>query len=153
MKMLRMWRNGESGEIVQAIIEHNFKILGKNLQNHILALSTTERNTMHSDYLKEGLIVYDIDFKKWFQYQSGVWVRFPLGSSSYTQLINSTDWNENNEITIKYSMFEIENPIVTLYYLNSDYIYEEVAGGVYIKDDYTIILKSDLPFNGKVVVR
>lgn len=68
---LKTWNNGERAEIIKSIIESNFKLLGRHLPHNILALTTAERNVLSSDYLSDGLIVFDTTIQKWVQYKNG----------------------------------------------------------------------------------
>ena len=148
---MRMWRNGEKAEIIQKIIEYNFKLLGRHLPNNLLALSTIERETLSSDYLCEGLIVYDTTLNKWFRYKSNSWEEYNIGNSGYIQDFTTTDWN-SNEILIPYSAHLVSNPSVTLYMLNEG-VYFPVIGGVIIDRINNITLTADLPFVGRVIIK
>lgn len=145
---MRMWKNGEKAEIVQKIIEYNFKLLGKHLSQNMLSLSTTERELLSSDYLSKGLRVYDTDLNKWFMYNGVKWVEW---YQEYVKDILIGDWN-NGKITIPYSVHLRENPIVQLY-ISNDNILSPVLGGVDIDADYNVILSTDLSFDGKVVIK
>ena len=79
--MLKTWRNGEKSEVIKKIIEDNFKILGKNLSHNMLSLSSVERNSLASDYLCDGLIVFDTTLKKWMQYSGGLWNEYKFLST------------------------------------------------------------------------
>ena len=154
---MRMWRNGETAEIVQKIIEYNFKLLGRHLPNNILALPTTQRETLSSDYLCEGLIVYDTTLNKWFRYTSNSWEEYTIDndtsgeSAVYTKTFTAADW-ENKEIYISYSTDLISNPSVGLAILDNG-VYSPVIGGVIMDRNDNIILTTDLPFDGKVVIK
>ena len=69
----------------------------------------------------------------------------------HTQNIAVSDWT-NNTISIPFSKHSIENPTVQLFivYGNS---FEPVLGGVEIDSDYNVTLSTDLPFNGKVMIK
>lgn len=150
--MLKTWKNGEKAVSIQKVIDDNFKILGKYLSQNILALSTAEISALQTDYTSEGLRVFDKTKEKWMKYESGVWVEDTVGNSSaYVKTISKSDWN-NGEITIPKSTHGRTNPFVDLYVYNNG-VYEDVVGGVRIDSEYNVILKSDLSFDGKVVIR
>lgn len=159
---LKMWNNGDTGEIAQAIIESNFKILGRYLSKNVLALSSQERKALSSDYLSEKLIVFDTDEKKWFEYINGKWEVSQINNSSninvndsenksYVLDFSSADWN-NNVIYIPYSNHLISNPTASLYFF-IDGAYELVLGGVQVDSDYNITISSDGAYDGKVVIK
>ncbi len=145
---LRTWRNGEEAEVVQKIIEYNFKLLGRYLSGNMLCLSSSERKTLSSDYLREGLIIYDTTENAWYKYVSGTWKKSP---TEYNLTITETDW-VNNEITISFPTHLITNPIVQLFIKDGN-SYSPVIGGVSVDNSFNITLSSDMPFDGKVVVK
>lgn len=147
---LKTWINGEKAEIVQKIIEYNFKILGKHLPHNILSLSSTDRKLLSSDYLCEGLIVFDTTLKKWMQYFNGNWIDFSP-NNKYEISINKSDWFDG-EILIPYQVHLVSSPTVQLFILTEN-DYEAVLGGVKINSNHDIILRSDLEFEGKVVIQ
>lgn len=61
------------------------------------------------------------------------------------------DWVDNT-IQITYDEHCVSIPTPSLYRLN-DGLYEEVVGGITIDSDKTVIIQSDLPFDGRVVVK
>ena len=63
---------------------------------------------------------------------------------------NASDW-VNGVINISYSQYKKVNPCVDLYIKNDDG-YSFVYGGYKIKTD-GIELQSDMPYEGKVVIR
>lgn len=151
---LKTWNNGEKGEVVQAIIEANFKILGRHLNENVLSLSTEERSLLSSDYLSEGLIVYDKDLEVFMQYKNGKWDGISIGGSNsfvYSQDLAVSSWI-SGEISIPHSLHLVSNPCVQLYILQ-DGKYESVLGGIYIDNEYNVTLSTDLPFDGKVVIK
>ena len=148
--MLKSWSNGEKSEIIKAIIENNFRILGKHLPNNMLSLTTTERTSLTSDYLSEGLVVFDNTLKKWFEYKNGFWIDYPI-TITYSASINIDDWIENT-IYIPYSTHFVESPAVQLFILSNNG-YEPVIGGVSVDNNYNIVLKTDFPYEGKVVIK
>ena len=60
------------------------------------------------------------------------------------------DWN-SGVITINYSEYKKANPCVEVY-MRTDNGYSPVYGGYAFTDD-GIELQSDMPYNGKVVIR
>lgn len=152
MSGLKTWRNGEKAENVKKIIEENFKIVSRHLHHNILCLSTIERENLGSDYLVDGLIVFDTDLKGWFEYRNNKWSEYSLGAIyTYSSTFTSADWN-NNIITIPYSTHLIPDPNVSLYILY-DSTYQSTIGGVSIDSEHNVILSTDLPFEGKVVIK
>lgn len=145
---LKTWRNGEEAEVVQKIIEYNFRLLGRHLPSGMLCLSSSERKVLSSDYLREGLLVYDTTENAWYKYSSGFWGKCP---TEYNRTISKTDWT-NNEITINCATHLISNPTVQLFIRDGN-SYSPVIGGIEVNNNYDIILSTDLPFDGKVVVK
>ena len=151
---LKTWNDGEKAEIVQAIIESNFKVLGRYLSKYVLTLSTDERNLLSSDYVSDGLIVFDKTLGRWFEYKSGRWIKSAFGGGNnkvYLKDITSADWIEN-EIYIPYSEHDILNPMAQLFILEED-MYTPVIGGIYVDNDHGVTLRVDMPFDGKVVIK
>lgn len=149
--MIKSWRNGATGGEVKDIIDYNFKIVSRYLSKDIKALSTQERNLLSSEYLNENTLVFDTTENKWYKYSKGTWVKTSVDDSVYTQNISIADW-EYNSIQIPFSQHGIENPIVQLLIQNGN-SFTDVYGGVSIDADYNISLSTDIPFNGKVVVK
>lgn len=145
---LRTWGNGDGAEVVQKIIEYNFKLLGRYLSSNMLCLSSSERKALSSDYLREGLIIYDTTENTWYKYVSGTWKKSP---TEYNLSIAKTDWT-NNEITISFTTHLITNPIVQLFIKDGN-SYSPVIGGVSVDNGFNITLSTDMPFDGKVVVK
>lgn len=69
----------------------------------------------------------------------------------YTQDINANDWIDNI-IDIPFSKHGVENPTVQLF-IEDDGSFSLVLGGIKIDSEYNIILSTDLPFDGRVVVK
>lgn len=69
----------------------------------------------------------------------------------YTQNIGANDWIDN-VISIPFSKHGIENPTVQLLIENSG-SFSSVIGGVKMDSEYNVILSTDLPFDGRVVIR
>ena len=69
----------------------------------------------------------------------------------YTQNINADDWTDNS-IYIPFSKHSFENPTVQLF-IEYDGSFTPVLGGVKIDSEYNVTLSTDLPFDGKVVIR
>lgn len=151
--MLKTWRNGEKAGVIQKIIENNFKILGRHLSQNVLCLSTAERETLSSEYLTQGLKVYDTTKKRWFSYNGVGWdeENWGEGSSEYTMDIQTSDWSAG-AIIIPYTKHLKRNPNVQLFMKNED-VYLAVMGGVEIDADYNITLSTDMPFEGRVVIK
>lgn len=150
--MLKTWRNGEKAGSTKDIIEYNFKLLGKYLSNNIIAAPRDILNSLPSDYLSDGLVAFDTTNNVWLRYKAGVWQEDVVGSdSAYSQIIRTADW-QNGEIVIAKSVHGRRNPVVELYILNGT-AYELVLGGVLVDSEYNITLKSEIPFNGKVVIK
>lgn len=147
---LKTWLFGESSETVKQIIDSNFKILGRHLSRNMLSLSTTERELLSSDYLSDGLVVFDTTLKKWYEYKNGSWSPCFLGA--YVEQLSSSTWSSNNEYYIPFTTHQKENPCVQLFILDNE-TYHPVLGGVEIDNEFNILLSTDLPFNGKVVVK
>lgn len=152
MTMLKTWKNGEKASSTKDIIEYNFKLLGRYLSNNIIAAPRDVINSLSSDYLSDELIAFDTTNNVWLRYRSGVWQEdVAAGGSAYSQSIRVADW-QNNEIVIAKSVHGRRNPIVELYILNGK-TYEAVLGGVFVDSGYNITLRSDVPFDGKVVIK
>lgn len=154
---LKTWNNGEMGDAVKAIIEHNFKILNKHLSRNILSLSTKERELLSDDHLSNGLIVYDITLDTWFQYINNQWVEYPLGNggsedrSTYSLNISTRDW-VNGTISIPYITHNVPSPMVWVFIL-IDNEYTPVFGGISVDNEDNITISSDMNFDGKVVIK
>ena len=69
----------------------------------------------------------------------------------YTQDIGTGDWTDNS-IFIPFSKHGIENPTVQLF-IKYDNSFNPVLGGVKIDSEYNITLSTDLPFDGRIVVK
>ena len=145
---LRRWNNGEKSEIVQAIIEYNTRLLGKHLSQNMLCLTSTERKNLGSDYLSEGLRVFDITEETWYKYNNNTWVEC---ATIYNKTFSKTDWTDN-EISIGFSTHFIAHPLVQLFIKNGG-VYTPVLGGVEVDAGSNVRLLTDLPFDGKVVIK
>lgn len=150
--MLRTWKNGEKGSVVQKIIENNFKILGRYLPNHMLSVSREERLSLADEYLCKNLIIYDTTDELWYRYTGSTWEEYKISGSTYSRVFDHSVWN-NGKIQIPYSTHMIENPAVQLYMLDGDGIYNDVLGGIHIDQSHNVILNSDFAFAGKVVIK
>lgn len=148
---LRTWNDGEKGINVKEIIESNFKFLGSHISKNVLALSTLEREVLSTDYLSEGLIVFDTDFKTWYEYTNGKWKPKPDDTSVYTLNISENSWDAN-VIYIPFSTHLIEYPCVQVYIAIGD-SYDTVIGCGTIDDQFNVTLSTDMPFSGKVVIK
>ena len=71
--------------------------------------------------------------------------------NKYTRDIYTSDWTDNN-ITILYENHRVENPNVQLFIKDSG-SFAPVSGGVKIDSEHNIILSTDLPFDGRIVVK
>lgn len=147
---MKTWSNGERAEVVKKIIEDNFKIVSKHLSHNILSLTSDERIVLTEDYLSDGLIVFDTTLKRWLQYHNGNWIPYGLGNG-FEITVSKSDWN-NGKITIPYETHLISSPIVQMYLLDN-LKYLLVFGGVDIDESFNVTLKTDLPFDGKVVIK
>ena len=148
MSAMKTWRDGAYGDEVKGIIEQNFNILSKHLASNVLTLTTQERQLLGSDYIRAGLRVYDITLDKWFKYTGSAWEEC---SSEYVCNFTRSAWLRNT-IYIGFESHHIKNPIVELYIKDGNG-YESVFGGVSIDEDFNITVSTDIPFDGKVVVK
>lgn len=71
--------------------------------------------------------------------------------NKYTQNIDVDDWIDSS-IAIPYSKHGVENPTVQLF-VEDNGSFESVLGGVKIDSGYNVTLSTDLPFDGKVVIK
>ena len=149
--MIKTWRNGAKGSEVKSVIDYNFNLVSRYLSKDIKALSTKERNLLPSDYLVENTLVFDTDEKQWYRYSNGVWIKTSVDDGVYTQDISEGDW-ESNTITISLNEHGIENPVVQLLMKNGN-SFVSVLGGVEIDSGHNVTLSTDLPFDGKVVIK
>jgi hypothetical protein len=69
----------------------------------------------------------------------------------YTEDIDVGNWTDNN-IVIPFIKHSIESPTVQLF-IEDDGSFAPVLGGVKIDSEYNVILSTDLPFNGRVVIK
>lgn len=154
--MLKFWKNGAKGGEVKNIIDYNFNVVSRYLSKDIRALSTQERKLLSSDYLTENTMVFDTDEEQWYKYSDGSWTEmyFDNGGSSviaYKQYIYVDSWIDNI-IYISFEQHKIEKPVVQLYMKDGD-SYIPVLGGVKVDSEYNVTLSTDLPFDGKVVIK
>ena len=152
---LKTWNNGDTGENVKAIIEANFKILGKYLSSNILCLSTEERNLLGSDYTSNGLIVYDKTERDWYENSNGIWVLLPKDSVTCEIEFSVSSWEEKNgnyQISIVYDTHKVNKPSVQVYDAYNG-IYTVVSTNIIRDEHYNITICSDIAFNGKVVIK
>lgn len=148
--MIKTWKNGASGKEVRNVIEYNFNLISKYLAKDIKALSTQERKSLPSDYISDNTLVFDTDEMQWYKYSKGSWIETSVENNEYVQIIFVNDWIDNN-ISILFSEHAIKNPAVQLFMRDGD-SFIPVLGGVKIDSEYNIILSTDLPFDGKVVI-
>ena len=78
-------RNGDQAEEVREKINNNFEKLSKNSSSDIMALSTEERLAMSNEYLRDGLIVFDITLQTCLSASAM--------NGYYTHFIRDTDGN------------------------------------------------------------
>lgn len=150
--MLKRWENGARGGEVKNVIDYNFNIVSKYLPKDIRALSTQERNVLSSDYLGENTVVFDTDEDQWYKYSDGSWMIISFGEGRYIEIdIYVREWVDNT-ITISFEEHGVISPIVQLYIRDGD-CFSSVMGGIKVDSDNNIILSTDLPFEGKVVIR
>lgn len=149
--MLKTWRNGASGGEVKSAIEYNFNLVSRYLTKDIKALSTQERNLLPTDYLSENTLVFDTDEIQWYKYSQGSWVKTSVDDNMYTQNISVSDWTDKT-INIPLEQHGIMNPVVQLL-MTSENSFVNVLGGVEIDSAHNVVLSTDLPFDGKVVIK
>lgn len=149
---MQTWQNGERAEVVRDIINKNFNALERYLPNSILSLSTERRLLLSSEYLRQGLIVFDTDIQGWLKYNGETWEDYVFPYTGYSQTISASDWGLTNTIIIPFSDHLTPNPNVNMYILYNGK-YEPVEGGYSVDDNFTITLSSDLAFDGKVVIK
>lgn len=143
--------NKEKGNKIREKINNNFEIVSKHLTQNILSLPTSERLSLSESYLSLGLRVYDTTLEQWFEYTQNGWEPWGL-TSSYTYSFSKESWT-NGTISIPYSFYKKSNPIVQVYILTEDNIYDNVIGGFQMDDLNNIILCSDTEYDGKVVIK
>lgn len=144
--------NRDKGKSIREKINQNFSLALQNISNNVLALPTEKRQLLTESFLSIGLIIYDTTLEDWFKYTASGWVEwYPKGRSVSISLSNDS-WNDGT-VSIPYSSHKIEDPMVQLYILTSENTYDTVLGGVSIDSSYNIILSSDIPFKGKVVIK
>ena len=144
---MKMWKNLDKGETVFNIIKGNFTELFKFLPDNVKTITTEQRLTMPETYYSDGSIVFDKTLKRWLQYKNGKWIDYEFDSSKYEQLLYLSDWHDG-KIVIPYLIHGKKNPIAKVYYEGAD----EVYGCSTVTDDFDVVLSSDLPFDGKVVI-
>ena len=156
--MIKTWRNRAKAEDVQRVINHNFNVVAKYLSKNIRSLSTQERNMLSSGYISENLLVFDTDEERWYKYSNNSWVETFIDSGgggegvvAYSKNISVDSWI-NNSITISFDKHRIKNPVVQLS-MAIDNSFVPVLGGVKIDSNYNVILSTDSPFAGKVVIK
>ena len=153
--MIKTWRNGASGGEVKNVIDYNFNVVSKYLSKDIRALSKAERELLSSDYLSENTLVFDTTEEQWYKYSNGSWVKAPVNNTGnntgYTQHISVNDWVDNR-INIWFDEHLVENPVVQLF-MEKDDSFIPVLGGAETDYSYNVILSTDLPFNGKVIIK
>ena len=153
--MIKTWRNGASGGEVKNVIDHNFNVVSKYLSKDVRALSKMERELLSSDYLSENTLVFDTDDGQWYKYSNGSWVKAFVSNTgsnvAYTRDISIDDW-VGNTINILFNQHGVENPVVQLLIKSGD-SFTPVLGGVEVDSTNNVTLLTDLPFNGRVVIK
>ena len=71
--------------------------------------------------------------------------------NKYAKDISASEWIDNS-ITIPYNKHRVENPAVELF-IKHEGSFAPVLGGVEIDSEYNVILSTDLPFDGRVVIK
>ena len=96
-------------------------------------------NGARGDYVKE---VVDYNFQ---------FLNDRITKRSYSKTFTASDWR-NGTIYIDYYEHRFESPIiqVTMLY-NGNYV--DVYGGYYTDSNNNVYLQSDIPFDGKVVIK
>lgn len=148
---LRTWRNGEEGDVVQKIIEHNFKVTGKYLSYQMMCMPTQTRKLLTSDYLSEGLIVFDTDLNQWYQFKNRDWEPYEILARAFTVEFSANEWS-NNIIEIPFSMHKKEDPVAHLF-MKTNSGYTSVISETTVDSNFNIVLSSDLAFEGKVIIK
>ena len=152
--MIKTWKNRAKAEEVKNIIDYNFNVVSKYLSKDVKALSTQERKSLSSGYLSENTIVFDIDEEQWYKYSKGSWEPTSIGASdykAYTQDISIDNWADNS-IEIPFNQHGVRNPTVQMF-MGVGNSFTPVLGGVEIDSEYNVSLSTDLPFDGKVVIK
>lgn len=145
---MRTWKNGEKALVIKNIIEQNFNILSQHLDENLLSLTTAEREALTSDYLSNGLLVFDKTLGRWFEYKNNEW---KYHADGYKKSFTKSNWS-SYKINIPFSEHKVTNPTVQLFILNGD-IKEPVLGGFSIDDNFNVTIESDITFNGEVVIK
>ena len=149
--MIKSWKNGALGSEVKSIIEYNFNLVSRYLSKDIKALSTKERSLLPSDYLSENTLVFDTTEEQWYKYSGGTWRKTSVEDDSYIQTISVDDW-KNNTIQIDATQHAVSNPMVEMFIFSGG-SFVPVIGGIEVDNQNNVILSSDMPFNGKVVIK
>lgn len=69
----------------------------------------------------------------------------------YTQDIHADDWIDNS-MSISFSIHGVENPNVQLF-IKYDGSFTPVLGGIKVDSEYNVTLSTDLPFDGRIVIK
>ena len=70
--------------------------------------------------------------------------------ATFAKDFKTSDWT-NNEIRIPYDEHDISAPNPSLFMLHNN-LYEEVIGGIVIDSNNMIIIQSDVPFDGRIII-
>ena len=100
--------------------------------------------------------MFDTDEEQWYKYFDGSWVKTFVSDGgnavTYTKNISKSDWT-NNGISILFDQHRVENPVVQLFMMHGDSFVPVIGGVKKIDSKHNVTLSTDLPFNGKVVIK
>ena len=122
---MESWINGAKGSEVKRAIDNNFDILDK----RTIKINDDISKIMNSDISKSSPLGIELPESNW---------GFDEGLKTYI-------------ISIPYADYKKENPCIEVYIKNEDG-YLPVYGGYRIVE-HGIDLQSDIPYEGKVVIR
>lgn len=145
MSVFKTWNYGEKSEIVKKILDTNFLKLSKYFGNQVRALTSEEMYALPSEYKTNDLVVFNTTEKSWHIFYNGSWKRMSL-IIEFAEF----DWFDGELII---SSAECYNPHASIQtFLHNDEGDELVCVDVVVKNDGNVVIKSDIPFNGKVVI-
>ena len=149
---LETWQSGELAGKVKDIIDRNFKKVSAYSNSNIRAMYSQELSAVDPDYLRNKIVVFDIDESMFFQYDGTTGTWHPLSYKHfYKATFMSDSWNSGN-ISIPYETHNVTSPSVQVYIKNGA-VYEAVIGGVRVDSEFNVWLLSDIPFEGMVVIQ
>ena len=143
-------RNGDQAEEVREKINNNFEKLSKNSGSDIMALSTEERLAMSNEYLRDGLIVFDITLQTWFKRTGNEWVLYTF-YPRYRRKFTLQDWTDSLSLYIPYATHGTNADSVNVYMLHNNN-YSSVIVDIEVNNNYDVTLYSDFAFSGEVVI-